>query len=199
LDESHLVTPSEGWLRFVQRASTLIAVKLLVIVAVLVALVSATSATASSPTGFYESVRLEPAASMVAGKPVKVWCASSSTAYAAAAEGAGVRADAIAFASGVGGTDAYFVGRVCSNLTAYLNRHRVVMDDYAVSLLLIAHEATHLSGIGGESETDCAALHAMPAMLRRFFVARGAYTVHNVMAAAWAVHRRESADYTRLC
>lgn len=156
-------------------------------------------AAAAGPAGFYESVRLEPAASSVAGKPVTLWCATNAADYAAAAEASSVRVDAIAFSSAIGGTESFFVGRVCANLVAYVNKRHVVMDDYAVSLLVLAHEATHLSGVGDESATDCAALRAMPAMIRRFFVPRGIYTVHNVMAAAWAVHRRESADYTRLC
>lgn len=158
----------------------------------------AASTVAAAPAGFYEAVKLEPAASFVAAKPVKIWCATSSAAFAAAAEASSIRSDVVGFAS-VGGTEAFFAGRACANLTAYLNKRPVVMDDYAVSLVILAHEATHLSGVRDESETDCAALHAMPAMLRRFFVARGTYTVHNVMAAAWAVHRRESGDYTRLC
>lgn len=158
-----------------------------------------TAAADVAPAGFKESPRLEAAASFVAGKPVTAWCASTTGAFAAAAASATGNPATAGFVQAVGAAQAFFPPRVCATIVAYLNKRKVEEYDLAAWLLTLAHEATHLRGVSDESETDCAALHVMPTMIRRFFEPRPGYTVHDLMAYAWDVHNREPPTYTRLC
>jgi hypothetical protein len=169
-----------------------------VAVGVLVAAGVASAATPIGPVGFRDTPRLEAAASWVAGKPVHVWCATSQSVWATAAANGGLT-DTAGFVMQVGGSDEYLSTRTCAALNAYLNRRGVDEYDLARRLLVLAHESEHLHGIADESEADCAALRAMPTMIRRWFPPRRGYALHDVMAYAWDAHQREPAAYTRLC
>lgn len=171
----------------------------LVATAATIALLGATTARADQPAGFKESPRLEAAASFVAGKPVTTWCATSTASFSAAAQASTGNADAAGFVQAVGASQAFFPPKVCATIVAYLNKRKVEEYNLAAWLLTLAHEATHMRGVSDESETDCAALHVMPTMIRRFFKPRPGYTVHDLMTYAWDVHSREAASYTRLC
>lgn len=164
---------------------------------VMAALLAASAVAA--PAGFVRAPKLEPAASSVAGKPVRVWCATSTGRWQDASRAHGGLSDAAGYVESIGARDAYLSPQTCGLLHAYLNKRNVDEYDYAYRLLVLAHEAEHLRGISDESEADCSALRAMPTMIRRFFKPRVGFMVHDLMAYAWDLHDRRPPAYTRLC
>lgn len=148
----------------------------------MVALVAA-AALAVLP-GFREAPSLEPAASYVAGKPVLV--------YVGGAYGEGGHAYP-------GSSEVYIDETTFAALRAAL-AHRTFYEDYvAASLLVLAHEAVHASGVADESQTECAALARLPGMASRFFGFRTWRARHDLMDLAWGSHRGLPQDYQRLC
>lgn len=167
-------------------------------VVVLVTLALVASATAA-PSGFKEAPKLEPAAKFVAGKPVKVWCATTQAVWRAAVGTATGEVDAAGYAHVATG-EMYLPPIGCASLHAWLNRRRVEDYTFAVALLVIAHEATHLRGATDEGATDCAALSKLPTVIRKFFPVKGhATTVATLMAYAHDAHERESSEYQGNC
>lgn len=177
--------------------------KYLAVPVVMIALlgVAATASADTAPAGFHRAMRLEPAASWVAGKSVRVWCATSKAAFTAGAAGESITTtDATGFADSVGGTNAYLVPLGCAALTAWLNHRHVEDYTFAASALLLAHEATHLRGVADEGATDCAALAKLPAMIRRFFPIKGhGIDLATLMMYAKDAHQREPDAYQGDC
>jgi hypothetical protein len=90
-------------------------------------------------------------AARIAGRPVRVIC---DTDYAFT----GVGSDAAGIAFIPHGL-AYLEPTVCRSLYRIAFQHHVgARDDAAFAITVLAHEATHLSGIRNEAETECHAL-----------------------------------------
>jgi hypothetical protein len=153
------------------------------VLAAVVALVIAAPALAAS-----EAPSLEPAASWVAGKPVKVFCSQEHA-------GAGWTGWTIPGSSSV-----YVDDGVCVVLLSRLARtDDVTVYTLAESLETLAHEAMHASGLADESATDCAALKRLPGMVSRFFHFSTWRSRHDLMYAAWQVHVGLPPEYRTRC
>lgn len=144
------------------------------------------AAVIAAPPGFFPAPKLQPAASSVAGKPVKVWCAKNGAIWHAVAS-----PDATGYVPIVGGHEMWLSNLACANLHAWLNgKNPPNSEAVAGSMLTLGHEAEHLRGERDEAMTDCAALRAMPAMVRKFFPLKGRISMHDLMALAWDYHDR---------
>lgn len=153
-------------------------------------LVWAAAASAAAPTGFYESFKLEPAASFVAGKPVKVWCATSQyqwQQYGGDSEEYGLTRP--------GSGEVKLAPDVCR----YLKAKVVTPSGFGASLLVLTHEAIHARGEPDEGVTDCAAVHEMPRVAVRFFRVKVGKQLRAVMANAWHYRAGETAAYRSVC
>lgn len=166
----------------------------------LAVLLAATAAPVqAAPVGFRESARLQPIAAGLAERPVFVRCATSESAWAAMLAPwdlpAGV--DALTFPDNAG---SYLAPRTCRELEGWLRgKSAPTPQRLGVVVLSLVHETMHLRGVDPEAEAECAALRAMPAVLRRWFGIKRAVTLRAVMNAAWANHRTKPVAYRTLC
>src|SRR5438876_2651285 len=110
-------------------------------IATLCALVPAGLAGAAPPAGVREAPKLEPAASWVAGKAVKVWCDPSLDE---------ARGEEFAL---VGGDEFRLDMITCSLLHARLAGKSTPPALLVEALRILAHQAAHAGGIQDESET----------------------------------------------
>lgn len=155
-------------------------------------------ARAAVPAGFYEAVKLEPAATFVAGKPVTVSCAKTDAVWQAYVASFGGRADGVGSAP-VGGTDVHFAPAVCVNLLEWLRGRSRFVPGFAASLQVFTHEAIHSRGERDEGVTDCAAMHEMPRVGVRFMHVKAGMQLRAVMASAWKYHRTHGPSYLTVC
>lgn len=167
--------------------------------AALVAAVVCGTATAAAPAGFWTNGKLAPAASWVAGKQVTVYCASTVDALKSTVVGEAIpdlQGTAIA-----GDSVINLSPLTCSYLDAWMNGKKVKnLYGVAGSMLTLAHEAEHAKGMSDETDTDCAALHALPRMVAKFMPLRQRETLHDLMFDAWRGHSTKSAAYqTHAC
>lgn len=160
------------------------------VAAATVALLGASAARADQPAGFYESLRLEPAASFVAGKPVKVWCANSQADWVQY----GGRDESFGLAI-PGGNIVNLAPVVCR----YLRAKIITPNGLGASLLVLTHESIHARGETDEGVTDCAAVHEMPRVAVKFFKVRPGKQLRAVMANAWNYRDREVEQYRTIC
>lgn len=167
------------------------------LLAVLGALLLAPAAMGTVPAGFTEGLRLEPAASFVAGKPVRVYCAVNEDVWFASLAEWGVHGTAVTLT--IGGDETYLSPERCRPLRLRLNRRGVDTYDLAAALLTLTHESVHLSGERDESATDCRALALVPVVAKRYFGITRRALLHEIVADAWDVHYSKSPDYLRLC
>lgn len=169
-------------------------VALLVLAGVLVA-----PATAAAPEGFRESGRLAPIAAALSGKDVAVECGRTDDAWDALM----LSIDAPASATGYAPTDTgviYLNPVTCRWLEGWLRgKNMPTLERLGWSVLTITHESMHVRGYTNEGATDCAALAAMPSVLRVHFKIRKAATVKTVMAAAWRKHKLSGPVYQGGC
>jgi hypothetical protein len=173
-----------------------------VTIAVALALVAALPAAAAVPVpaGFTLSAKLSKPAAFVAGKPASIYCASTMAGYYAAAAAAIGRPSAgTAGFSTVGSSQSFLATAVCSYLNRWLAKKPVSRYHLAAALLALLHESELEKGIADESLADCAALTAMPQVVRRFFPLRGVYTIHGLMEDAWFVHGLQPPVYLTRC
>lgn len=140
---------------------------------------------AMAPAGFTRAPSLEPAASWAAGKPVSVFCGPS-------AEWSG-------YTPVAGGNEIWLAQRGCAMLGRRLVEREANSDELAWYLLTVAHEAQHVRGTTDESQADCDGLRLLPSLASRFFGFKTWRARHDLMAFAWAGHRRQPAVFTRLC
>jgi len=157
------------------------------------------TADAAAPAGFSLSPRLAPAASFVAGKPVKVWCASSQynwEQFLAATGRAGIEANGSAIP---GSSEIKLSPTVCQNLRLQLAGKPVRYIALGPSILGLVHEAIHDRGESNEGVTDCAAVHEMPRVAVRFFHVKAGKRLRAVMAATWTYRGTEPAVYRSVC
>ena len=156
---------------------------------------------AAAPEGFRETTRLQPIA--VALSPAAlVYCSMSNTAWQADIT---VRFPSLDWTR-VGGyrargtSDVRLAPWTCRALEGWLRGKSVpTLTMLGRHALTLTHELMHTRGINDESETDCAALREMPAMLRTWFKVRNTVTLRTIMAAAWADHRSKPAAYRTVC
>lgn len=170
--------------------------KLFLVVAVAAAAFTA-AAQAAPPAGFYESFKLEPAASFVAGKPVKVWCATSQYDWLQFLKATG-RTEANGSAI-PGSSELKLSPVVCQNLRLKLARKSVRVSALGPSLLTIVHEAIHDRGSVEEGQTDCSAVHEMPKVAVKFFAVKSGKDLRAVMAATWTYRAGSPAAYRSVC
>lgn len=168
---------------------------LIVIVVAAAGLLLAAPSSGAAPTGFWANKRLTPAASFVSGKPVVVYCANTQAALEALAASADTVPDLQGLAT-VGGDAIYLSPLTCAYLDAWLNG-RNVKNQYGVagSMLTLAHEAEHTHGVSDETDTDCAALYAMPQMVVKFFPLLKRESLHDLMFDAWRGHSTKPPQY----
>jgi hypothetical protein len=157
------------------------------LLAVLVAGVVTAAATAA-PNGFRETSRLQPIAAAVSPGAV-VYCSMNATSWAADVEARfpalpwqridGYRHDA----------EARLAPWICRGLEGWLRGKNVpTLKNLAVYTLTFTHELMHIRGIKDEGDADCAALRAMPTMLRARFGIKRAVTLRTIMRHAWDEH-----------
>lgn len=157
---------------------------LIAILAAAVTLLDVAASAVAAPPGFWESARLTPAASFVAGKPVKVYCASTQAAINATVSSTAT--SVLGATPVIGGDQIYLAPIVCAYLNAWLNGKRIAnLYGVAGALETIAHEAELAAGVNDETTATCLGLKAMPQMVMRFFPLRKRESLHNLMGDAY--------------
>lgn len=162
----------------------------LFLVAAVAAVALTAAAQAAPPAGFYESFKLEPAASFVAGKPVKVWCATSQYDWLQYGAKGGEQGLTTPGSSEV---------KIAPDVCRYLRAAKVNPDGFGASLLVLVHESIHARGERDEGITDCSAVHEMPRVAVRFFRVKAGKQLRAVMANAWRYRSGEPAAYRSTC
>jgi hypothetical protein len=150
---------------------------------VAIAALAIVPAALAAPPGFTRQVRLEPAASWAAQKPVRVYCGPMVD-----ASGRGL----------LGGDELWLEGSGCV-LLLRRNAGRPVRDELEADklawfLLTLAHEVQHVRGVRSEAVAECTALRVMPSMASRFFGYKTWRARHDLMALAWQTHFRIHPD-----
>lgn len=167
------------------------------LVAFIVLATALASPAAAAPDGFYASPRLAPAASFVAGKPVKVWCAKTEDVWRETMDAnGGGEANGLAV---VGSDEMRLSPVICLSLQMKLGGRIVPLNSFAPSLLGLVHEAIHDRGSFDEGKTDCAAVHEMPRVAVKFFKVKPGKQLRAVMAAAWTYRDRLTPPYRTVC
>ena len=108
--------------------------------------------------------RLAPAASAIAGVPVRVFCQSFGEAFVDAGSEYGY----VEFGpDGVPERSTLIKRDQCNDLRAYLRSDKVAPTrEQAVALHTLTHEAIHMSGVTNEAETECISLQRDAEMAR---------------------------------
>lgn len=153
-----------------------------------------------TPEGFRDSVRLEPIAGTVV-PGVSVYCPRTEAVWRTEVgnrfpEAPWNRVGGF-YETGAGGPDELYLSPWgCRALEGWLRgKNTPTLRYLAVYGLTFVHELMHLRGIAGERDADCAALKALPGVLRTHFKVRSAATMRRVMAYAWADNRAKPAAY----
>lgn len=159
---------------------------------ILLAVVAA--AGAETPAGFWQSTRLAPPVSFVAGKPVNVYCAKTQ-----ATINQTVSADAtniLGATPTIGGNEVYLAPIACAYLNAWLNGKRVAnLYGVAAAMETLAHEAELARGVNDETSATCLGLRAMPKMVTKFFPLKKRESLHDLMNDAYNAWATQSAVY----
>jgi hypothetical protein len=154
------------------------------------------AASPASVSWFYEAKALEPAASYVAGKPVRVQCAKSASGWQSfnKANFAQTGNSEHGFAE-PGGTVMYVDADTCPPLlAARAGQPGASRPLLAATLVTFAHEAVHLRGQVDEGQTECEAMQYVPGVAVRFFGVKSGAQLRKLMASAWTWHRRIASD-----
>lgn len=163
---------------------------------VIAAFVAAATAQAGTP-GFTRDRSLEPAASFVAHKPVKVWCATTAAAWRVLAPSPAEHGAALP-----GGGEMFLDNQTCKPLETALHKSGAIYQPTLAGMIeVLTHESIHLRGERDEGVTDCAAMHEMPDVAVRYFSVVPGAQLRRLMAAAWAWHRQGPATspYRAVC
>lgn len=135
--------------------------------------------------GFYEAKVLEPAASFVARKPVRVWCASTDAAWVKyAAEY--LPTHGLTYP---GSSVIRLDWTICTIMREQLRYANQPDASLAPSVETLTHEAIHARGEADEGVTDCAAVHEMARVAVVYFGVKPGWRLRSLMAAAWAWRR----------
>lgn len=158
---------------------------------------SAPAKVVGAHSAFYEARVLEPAASFVAHKPVRVWCAASSGAWAEFATG---KAAAVTHGLTVPGSAVTHLDQVvCVNLRARALGLIPASPNLGASIEVLTHESIHMRGEHDEGVTDCAAVHEMARVAVVYFKVRAGKQLRALMAAAWAWRDELASPYRTVC
>lgn len=142
-------------------------------------------------------------ASLTAGKPVTVWCATSDSAWNQWVQNVYTTFDwplpdykLAGLTLHAGDSDTFL--QSCTVLKAELNHRKVSLKTFGIRLLMLTHETQHMKGIVDESAADCAALKLLPSILGAWGVRPGADR-RTVMRSAWAYHNAAPPQYKVYC
>lgn len=153
---------------------------------------------APAPEGFRDSTRLTPVASELAGRPVLVRCARTKDAWVALLNEYDVPS-----ARGLVLPEqdaAYLSTNACRNLEGWLRGKAVpTVATLGVDAFILAHESMHLRGLLNEHDTDCAALKALPQVLRVSFRVKSTRNVLFAVRSAQAAHDSSPPAYAGPC
>lgn len=84
----------------------------------------------------------------------------------------------------------------CRALEGWLRGKNVpTLKQLAIQSLTLVHELMHTRGIRGEGDAECAALRALPGVLRVHFHVRDAVTLRKVMQLARADNAAKPYEY----
>jgi hypothetical protein len=167
--------------------------------AVLLLAPAASAASAAPPAGFREAVKLEPAASFVAGKPVQVACAKGGLEWVQFIRPLYGNVNP-GGATAPGSTLIHLSPTVCRYLEAQLRKPtKKPGEAFAGSLLTIVHEAIHARGERDEGTTDCAAVHESPRVAVRYFHVRSGRQLRGMMALMWQYRAESPPDLRTVC
>jgi hypothetical protein len=156
---------------------------------------SAAATHTGAASGFYEARVLEPAASYVARKPVKVWCATTAAAWQRLA----VDRSDVHGLTAPGTASTHLDTTVCGNLRARLLGGGLDNPSLAPSIEVLTHESIHMRGESNEGITDCAAVHEMPRVAVVYFSVKPGAQLRALMAAAWSWRRELAPAYRTVC
>lgn len=160
------------------------------------------SSAAAVPDGFRASARLSPIAAEISGKPAEVYCASGASPWATWLTLMRSVNAPPASTGYVPPTDdvAYLSPDTCQELEGWIRGKNIPkLEQLGWSVLTLVHESMHVRGLDNEGETDCAALAAMPRVLRVHFKVRKPAVLKTVMVAAWKKHRLSGPAYQGNC
>lgn len=152
----------------------------------------------AASSGFYEARVLEPAASYVARKPVKVWCASTARAWRSWSANADLT-DGANGSAAIGGTAIHLSHDVCPSLRGAVAGIPQYSPTLGATIEGLTHESIHTRGERDEGITDCAAMHEMPRIAVLFFHVRAGKQLRALMADAWDYHRQQPPQYLSVC
>lgn len=169
------------------------------VLVLLVALGAATVASGSPPAGFYESVKLEPAAAFVARKPVTVWCAKTASSWHAFLIARQGRDDGAPGATMPGASETFLGSEVCFPLKLDLSGTAVRYLALGPSVETLTHESIHARGESNEGVTDCDAVHEMPRVAVLFFHVKAGKQLRALMAAVWTWRALAGPTYRSVC
>jgi hypothetical protein len=153
---------------------------------------------AVAPVGFHSSPRVAPAASVVAQKPVTVWCADSAYTWNQFLDATYGNHNPARGSTAPGSSEEQLSPGVCTALAkAAASKLRVVPTaTLGVSILTLVHESIHARGERDEGVTDCAASHEMPRVAVKFFHVRAGKDLRTLMRLV-ANYRETSAQQLR--
>ena len=138
-------------------------------------------ASADPLPGFRESVRLSPRASMIVGKPVRVYCTGDRELWADTTIEKGWDAGTEGFASFDRG-EAYLAPWVCQPLERWVRGKTMPLSDLAVAIHVLIHESIHLRGIHDETAAECGSVREAAKWARALFGVKRAATLRQVVA-----------------
>ena len=161
-------------------------------------LADATAADAAPPAGFVETVRLEPAASFVARRPVAVNCATTHEVWLAYAASFGFNGDSVGITI-PGNSETALSDAMCRSLQVVNGTRAPHLYALAAAVETLVHESIHMRGERDEGVTDCAAMHEMPRVAVRFFKVKPGRQLRALMANAWQIHAAKPPPYRTVC
>lgn len=143
--------------------------------------IAAAPARADHLPGFRESVRLSPKASVIVGKPVRVYCTGDRELWADTAITEGHFAGTAGFAEFDRG-EAYLAPWICSPLERWLRGKPVPLRDFAESLAVLIHESIHLRGVTDECAAQSGSGREAAKWARTLFAVKSPATLRQVVA-----------------
>lgn len=153
-------------------------------------------APAAAAGGFVRAKPLETAASYVAKKPVKVWCAKTQTAWNSFMAARFDAAETHGWTPYAGANQTYIDAEGCEILT---DAKYETLGRIGVAAEILTHESIHMRGEADEGVTDCDAMHEVPGVAVRFFGIKAGKQLRALMAALWTWHRTLAPQYQSIC
>lgn len=153
-------------------------------------------APAAGAGGFVRAKPLEPAASYVARKPVKVWCAKTDTAWRTFLTARYDTVETHGWTAQAGANQTYIDSDACLIL---LDVKTETLARIGAAAEILTHESIHMRGEANEGITDCDAMHETPGVVVRFFGIKAGKQLRSLMAQLWVWHRKSPPAYVAVC